>query len=139
MMQIGSAHGRRLAASMAIVVLLLIAWQVLAVTVFAGRFVVPPPADVVSTAVAEKLYASDLLVTLGIAWKGWLIGNAAAILLAAICLVVPAAENGLLTLGVATYCVPTIAVGPLLLVIFGPEDSKMLMSALSVFFVTLVA
>ncbi|HVA22789.1 MAG TPA: ABC transporter permease subunit, partial [Chloroflexota bacterium] len=46
---------------------------------------------------------------------------------------------GLMTLGVATYCVPTIAIGPLLVVTAGPYGAKVLMSALSVFFVTLVA
>jgi sulfonate transport system permease protein len=117
----------------------LAAWQVLAVTIFAGRFVVPDPVSVVSMAVSDHFYLSDLLVTLEISWKGWLLGNGAALALAAICLVLPIAEAGLMTLGVATYCVPTIAVGPLLVVVAGSYGAKVLMSALSVFFVTLVA
>lgn len=121
------------------VVGLLAVWELLAVTVFAGRFVLPAPTAVVSSAVADHFYFSDVVVTLGIAWKGWLIGNGAAIVLAALCLVFPFTESWLTTLGVATYCVPTIAVGPLLVVAYGSTGAKIAMSALSVFFVTLVA
>jgi sulfonate transport system permease protein len=125
--------------SVAIAVVLLAIWEILAITVFSGHFVVPPPTAVVATAFDDKLYGSDVLVTLGISWKGWLIGNGAALLLATVCLIVPASESSLMTLGVASYCVPTIAVGPLLLVLYGATGGKVVMSALSVFFVTLVA
>jgi sulfonate transport system permease protein len=135
----GLAALRRHGYSLAIVVGLLGIWEVLAVTVFSGHFVVPPPTAVVSTAVSDHFYGSDVLATLNIAWKGWLLGNGAALILAAICLILPVAENGLMTLGVATYCVPTIAVGPLLIILYGANSAKMLMAALSVFFVTLVA
>jgi ABC-type nitrate/sulfonate/bicarbonate transport system permease component len=137
--QVVSPSARRRIASTAIVLSALAAWQILASTVFAGRFVVPAPLSVVSAAIADNFYVSDLLVTLEISWKGWLLGNGAALALAAICLILPAAEAGLITLGVATYCVPTIAVGPLLVVLAGPYGAKIGMSALSVFFVTLVA
>lgn len=130
---------RRHGQTAAIVAVLLLVWEALALTVFAGHFVVPAPTAVISTAFHDGFYHADVLTTLGIAWKGWLLGNGAALLLAATCLILPAAENGLMTLGVATYCVPTIAVGPLLIVLYGASGAKMLMAALSVFFVTLVA
>jgi sulfonate transport system permease protein len=125
--------------TLGIVIAILAVWELLALTVFSGRFVVPAPTSVISTAVKDHFYFSDLLVTLGISWKGWLLGNAAALLLAALCLIAPFAERGLMTLGVATYCVPTIAIGPLLFVLYSPTGAKIVMSALSVFFVTLVA
>ena len=103
--------------SAGVVLAVLVLWEILAVTVFAGRFVVPSPTAVVTTAFKDNLYLSDLKVTLLISWKGYVAGNGAALLLAAICLIVPAAENALMTLGVATYCVPTIAVGPLFVVL----------------------
>ena len=130
---------RRHRHTLAIVGALLLLWEVLALTAFAGHFVVPAPTAVFSTAAHDGFYRADVLTTLGIAWKGWVLGNGAALLLAATCLILPAAENGLMTLGVATYCVPTIAVGPLLIVLYGASGAKMLMAALSVFFVTLVA
>jgi sulfonate transport system permease protein len=114
-------------------------WELLALTLLAGHYVVPPPIAVARTAVSDGFYHSDVLATLGIAWKGWMIGNGAALLLAALCLIAPSMESGLTTLGVASYCVPTIAVGPLLVVLYGANGAKMLMAAMSVFFITLVA
>lgn len=125
--------------SAAVVVIVIAVWEFLALTVFSGHFVVPSPHAVLTTAIKDHLYVNDLKVTLLISWKGYLIGNGAALLLAAICLVAPVAENGLMTLGVATYCVPTIAVGPLFVVLYGSDGAKVVMSALSVFFITLVA
>jgi ABC-type nitrate/sulfonate/bicarbonate transport system permease component len=125
--------------SAAIVVALLAVWELLALTVFAGRYVVPPPTAVVAAMVKDGFFHSDVLVTLGIAWKGWLIGNGVALLVAAVCLIAPSAESGLMTLGVASYCVPTIAIGPLLIVLYGASGAKTVMAAMSVFFVTLVA
>ena len=122
-----------------IVVAILALWEALASTVFAGHFVMPTPTSVIATAARDHFFFSDLVVTLGISWKGWLIGNGAALVLACVCLILPVTEGGLMTLGVATYCVPTIAVGPLLVVLYGSTGAKMAMSALSVFFVTLIA
>ncbi len=125
--------------SAAIIIAIIAIWELLAVTVFSGRFVVPAPYSVLRQAHRDDYYLSDLRTTLGIAWKGYLLGNLAALVLAAICLVAPVTEGALTTLGVATYCVPTIAVGPLLVVLYGGGGAKMVMSALSVFFITLVA
>jgi ABC-type nitrate/sulfonate/bicarbonate transport system permease component len=138
----GRVRGRLLGGrgrSLAIGLGILGIWELAALTVFAGRFVLPAPTSVLATMVADHFYWSDLAVTLGISWKGWLLGNGAALALAAICLVAPVAEGGLMTLGVATYCVPTIAIGPLLVVLYGASGAKIVMSALSVFFITLVA
>lgn len=134
-----SPAAQNLLKSAAIIAVLVGIWELLAVTVFAGRFVLPSPQAVLSTAVRDDFYLDDVRVTLSISWKGYLLGNAAALLLAAICLILPLAEHALLTLGVATYCVPTIAVGPLFVVLYGAEGAKVAMSALSVFFITLVA
>jgi ABC-type nitrate/sulfonate/bicarbonate transport system permease component len=128
-----------LARTVGVAAVILAVWQLLAVTVFAGKFVVPSPSSVLTTAVKDHFYIGDLGATLNISWKGWLLGNGAALVLAAICLILPSAEGGLMTLGVATYCVPTIAIGPLLVVLYGATGAKMVMSALSVFFITLVA
>lgn len=134
-----SARGRHLLSVTGVVAAVLVAWQVLASTVFAGRFVVPAPTSVWSSMVRDHFYTADAGSTLSIAWKGWLLGNGAALFAAAVCLLFPAVEGGLVTLGVATYCVPTIAVGPLFVVLYGVDGAKIVMSALSVFFVTLVA
>jgi sulfonate transport system permease protein len=123
----------------AVAVLGIAAWELVAITVFAGRHVVPAPFSVVTTMVHDGFYLTHVVVTLNEAWRGWLIGNGIAVLVAATCLLAPRLEPFLLSLGVITYCVPIVAVGPLLVIIASPFDAKVGMAALSVFFVTLVA
>ncbi len=133
-----SFFGRRKESAIVFVVFLAL-WELLAVTVFKGRFVVPAPSNVLATAWRDGFYISDLARTLSEASLGWLIGNGIAILLAALCLVFPRLEAALLSLGVMTYAVPTVAIGPILFIIQDPFSAKVTMSALSVFFVTLIA
>jgi ABC-type nitrate/sulfonate/bicarbonate transport system permease component len=52
--------------SAALVAVVLVVWQLLASTVFAGRFVVPGPVAVLRMAAKDAFYLSDLRVTLGI-------------------------------------------------------------------------
>jgi sulfonate transport system permease protein len=122
-----------------VALLFIAAWELLAVTVFSGRHVVPAPLSVVTTGFHDQFYYTHIIVTLNEAWRGWLIGNGIAILLAGTCLLAPRFEPFLLSLGVITYCVPVVAIGPLLVIIASPFEAKVGMAALSVFFVTLVA
>lgn len=117
----------------------IVVWEILALTVFAGRFVVPAPTDVLATAWKDGFYAPDLGVTLSEAALGWLIGNGLALILAGTSLVFPRLERALLSLGVMTYAVPTVALGPILFIVQDPFSAKVTMSVLSVFFVTLIA
>jgi ABC-type nitrate/sulfonate/bicarbonate transport system permease component len=114
-------------------------WEVLALTVFAGRHVVPTPTSVVAKMFHDHFYSTDIAATLGEAVRGWALGNAIALVLAATCLLAPRVEPFLLSLGVMSYCVPIVAVGPLLVILESPYAAKVGMAALSVFFVTLVA
>lgn len=121
------------------VVAIFATWEVLAVTVFAGRHVLPPPGQVLLTLVRDHAYTADLSTTLSEAGWGWLIGNASAVALALVALLVPMIARPLQRFGAITYCVPTVAIGPLLLIFLGAGAAKILISALSVFFVSLVA
>jgi ABC-type nitrate/sulfonate/bicarbonate transport system permease component len=121
------------------VVLLIGAWELLTAVVFPGRHVVPAPVSVVATAVRDGFYLSALRTTLWEALRGFLIGNLAALILAVVALFVPRLARLLAQFGAITYCVPTVAVGPLLLVFLDPDTTKVIMAALSVFFVSLVA
>lgn len=118
---------------------LLVIWELLAYSVFKGRFVVPAPTSVVATAFRDGFYFKDLLRTLSEASLGWLLGNGLALMLAAIVLVAPKMESALLSLGVMSYAIPTVAIGPILFILQDPFSAKVTMSALSVFFVTLIA
>ncbi len=130
--------GRRIETLMVSIVFIAL-WEFLAITVFKGRFVVPAPSSVLATAWRDGFYIPDLMRTLSEASLGWIIGNGIAIALAALCLAFPRLEAALLSLGVMTYAVPTVAIGPILFIVQDPFSAKVTMSALSVFFVTLIA
>ncbi len=121
------------------VAVVLVLWELLALTLFAGRHVLPTPGAVVSAMVRDQLYFGDLSTTLSEAGWGFVIGNGAAVALAGLALVVPAVARPLERMGALTYCVPTVAVGPLLLIFLGSGMAKVMIAALSVFFVSLVA
>jgi ABC-type nitrate/sulfonate/bicarbonate transport system permease component len=121
------------------VVALIGIWQFMTSVVFTGRHVVPSPWLVMSTMVDDRFYYSSLLTTLSEAGRGWLIGNGAAVVLAGVALLVPRVSKPLQQLGAITYCVPTVAVGPLILIFISPDAAKVAIAALSVFFVSLIA
>lgn len=120
-------------------VVLIAVWQLLASVIFTGRHVVPPPSAVVAAAWDGQFYWSNLQVTLWEALRGWIAGNVAAFALAVIALFFPATSRGLQQFGAITYCVPTVAVGPLILILTDPDTTKVAIAALSVFFTSLIA
>lgn len=119
---------------------LLASWQVLGSTVFSATKVVPTPTAVLSHMVDDgwSFYWPNASTTLGAAAKGWLYGNGLAIALAMLVLVVPLFEKPLLQLGVASYCLPIVAIGPIFAIVFSGETSKVILAAMSVFFTTLI-
>jgi ABC-type nitrate/sulfonate/bicarbonate transport system permease component len=120
-------------------IVLIALWQFLAAVVFTGRHVVPPPSQVLAAAVDARFYWPNLRVTLWEAARGWLAGNVAAVLLAIAALFVPRLSRPFQQFGAITYCVPTVAVGPLLLIVTDPDTTKVVIAALSVFFTSLIA
>jgi len=52
--------------------------------------------------------------------------------------VIPLLEKPTMQLGIASYCVPVIAIAPILQVTFDGETPKIILAALAVFFTTLV-
>jgi ABC-type nitrate/sulfonate/bicarbonate transport system permease component len=119
---------------------LLIVWQILGVTVFHENGSVPPPTRIISQMRSDgwSFYWANAKVTMHEAFLGWLWGNSLAIALALSFLVVPWVERPLMRLGVASYCLPIIAIAPVLQIVFKGENPKIILAALSVFFTTLV-
>jgi ABC-type nitrate/sulfonate/bicarbonate transport system permease component len=120
-------------------VVLLAIWQLLAAVIFTGRHVVPPPSQVAAAMWDGQFYWPNLRVTLWEAVRGWLAGNVAAIVAAVIAAFFPATSRGFQQFGAITYCVPTVAVGPLILILTDPDTTKVAIAALSVFFTSLIA
>ena len=83
-------------------------------------------------------YGPNILPTLGEAARGFLWGNGLAAALAVLVLLVPALHRVVLQLATVSYCIPVIAVGPLLTLVFSGRTPMVALSALSVFFTTLV-
>ena len=119
---------------------LLVVWEVLGRTVFAESRVVPPPTAIANQLVHDGLafYWPNVKTTLREAGLGWLWGNAIAIVLAVVFVQIPLVERALLQLALVSYCLPVIAIGPVLAVLFSGDTSKVILAALSVIFTTLV-
>jgi ABC-type nitrate/sulfonate/bicarbonate transport system permease component len=119
---------------------LLVVWQIVGLTVLSKGNAVPPPTHIITQMRNDgwTFYWSNAATTIHEAFIGWLWGNALAILLALGFLVAPILERPLMRLGIASYCLPIIAIGPILQIVFNGETPKIILAALSVFFTTLV-
>jgi ABC-type nitrate/sulfonate/bicarbonate transport system permease component len=125
-------------------------WWVLALVTrpLGGTYApVPTPWQVVQQMVTDgwQFYAKAFVVTLQEAGIGYFWGNLIALLLCAIVLVIPALEGVLNQVAVITYCIPIVAIGPLLIITLGgskvpgqPSSTAIFLAALSVFFTTVV-
>jgi ABC-type nitrate/sulfonate/bicarbonate transport system permease component len=121
-------------------VVLLVVWEILGRTVFADSRAVPPPTAILKQIVDDGwgFYWPNIETTLREAGKGWLWGNLIAIVLAIAFVQIPLVERALLQLALASYCLPVIAIGPVLAVLFSGDTPKVILAALSVIFTTLV-
>lgn len=115
-------------------------WQILGDTAFRASRAVPTPTAVIRQMVHDgwHFYWPNLQTTLAEAAKGWFWGNLLAIAAAMLFLVAPVFERPLLQLGVASYCLPPVAILPILAIVFSGETPKVILAALSVFFTTLI-
>ncbi|HEY5848288.1 MAG TPA: ABC transporter permease subunit [Microlunatus sp.] len=115
-------------------------WELFASVILAGTNLLAPPSGIlVDIAAKWPLYLRALGFTGREALAGYLIGNAAALLLALLVAVLPATERVVLRLALVVYCLPLVAVGPLLRLIFGLNDGPQIaLSALAVYYLTLV-
>lgn len=113
-----------------------------------GSYVpIPTPPQVVQTLFTDgfSFYWRNFLVTITEAAIGYFWGNLAALLLSALVLVLPSLEGVLSQIAVITYCIPIVAIGPLVLIILGgaktpgdPSGTAVFLAGLSVFFTTVV-
>lgn len=129
-------------------------WWVLAVTVFAavGRRpdgsggAIPTPLAVLQKLLDDgfDFYWRNGSITLTEAAIGFAWGNAIALIFAAVALVVPRLENLTTQIAVITYCIPIVAIGPIVRLVVGapkggePAGAAIVLAALSVFFTTMI-
>lgn len=111
-----------------------------------GRSAVPSPPEVVGQLVEDGLafYWRNSAVTLAEAGLGFAVGNALAVLTAGLVLIAPRLERIATQLAVITYCLPLVAIGPVVFAVAGPPASgepsvtAAVLAGLSVYFVTVV-
>lgn len=129
-------------------------WWLSAVTIFARTSTdgtartgaIPTPVEVVSKIIEDgfDFYWKNASLTLTEAGLGFLFGNLSALGLAAIALIVPRLENLATQIAVITYCIPIVAIGPIIRLVLGapsegePAGAAVALAGLSVFFTTMV-
>jgi ABC-type nitrate/sulfonate/bicarbonate transport system permease component len=129
---------KRLAGAVGIV-LLILAWWLLADLRVAGG-TVPSPWNVLHTMYSDgwALYSPNLRITAYGALKGFLWGNGLAIAMAILVLLVPPIESLATQLAILSYCTPLLALGPIILVVFGGRTPTVFLAAILCFFTTMV-
>ncbi len=119
--------------------LALLAWEVLARTILSGAHILPAPSSILMRLWDDRgNYPTNIATTGSEAAWGYLWGNLAAISLAIAFVQLPTAERILMRLAVATYCMPVVAIAPILQIVLTGDAPKSTLAALSVFFTTLV-
>ncbi len=134
-----SPRARRVLVLVVASVVSLAIWELAARLGLAKLGVLAPPSDVVvEVAQNAQLYAGNFAATAWVAIRGWFWGDLAAIVLAVLFVQFRVVERLLQQLALVLYCLPLVAVMPLLQLTFDPDTARVVLAALSVFFTTLV-
>jgi len=135
----GRRHVPRWATGVIGIVLVLVTWEI-AGQLQIAKGTIPPPSEIASSMVDDgwSFYWANIKVTLSEAAWGYLWGNLLAIGLAFLVLIVPLLEKPAMQLGIVSYCIPVIAIGPILQITYDGATPKIILSAMFVFFTTLV-
>jgi ABC-type nitrate/sulfonate/bicarbonate transport system permease component len=120
-------------------------WWLAALTVLSGARV-PTPDGVLTTAVEAGwgFWSLHFGMTLQEASVGFLYGTLAGLVVASLVLLFPVAEPVLMQVAVMSYCVPLVAIAPVLFIVIGNPDegersgTATALAALAVFFTTAV-
>ncbi|GAA2053761.1 ABC transporter permease [Williamsia deligens] len=106
------------------------------------RGTIPTPLAVLR-AVGDQgtdFYTTNVIPTAELALRGFLWGNALAIVVALIVVIVPLIEGLATQLAIISYCTPLIAVAPIIQVAFSEVQTMIVfLAAISVFFTTMIA
>lgn len=119
--------------------LIVLSWEALANSP-TGPFVLAAPSQVMLEIFENRmLLARALAVTLANGAAGFVLGNLAAIVLAGIALIGPRSQAVITGLALTVFCLPLVATGPILRVLFGPGAwPQIVLAALAVYYTTLV-
>ncbi|MBB5914317.1 ABC-type nitrate/sulfonate/bicarbonate transport system permease component [Nocardia transvalensis] len=129
---------RRAGGAVGVAALIALWWALAAAGVAGGT--IPSPWTVVHTMYTDgwALYGPNFRVTALGALQGFLWGNALAIALAVLVLLAPPIEALVTQLAILSYCTPLLALGPIILVVFGGRTPTVFLAAMYCFFTTMV-
>ncbi|WP_225726218.1 MULTISPECIES: ABC transporter permease [unclassified Nocardia] len=129
---------KRLGGALGIAGLVAIWWIVAALGVAGGT--IPTPWQVLHTMYTDGwgLYGPNFRITALGALKGFVWGNALAIGLAILVVLIPPIESLATQLAILSYCTPLLALGPIILVVFGGRTPTVFLAAMYCFFTTMV-
>ncbi|MGY1838199.1 MULTISPECIES: ABC transporter permease [unclassified Modestobacter] len=121
-------------------VVVLLGWELAARTVLAGSYALPAPTEILARFVRDLPFAwPNVQQTAFEAAMGWLWGNLVAVLAAAVFVLVRPVEAMLFRVFVALYCLPIVALAPILGAVLSEPLAQIVISAQGVFFTTLIA
>lgn len=121
-------------------VVMLAAWEAMARFGFGQLYIIAPPSAIVVRIVEDQaLYGRALGTTISEALLGFVFGNLAAIILATMVVALPRIERLAQAIALVVFCLPLVATGPILRVIYGPGwGPQITLAALSVYYTTFV-
>ena len=125
------------------IVVILVVWQIVAVTAFSVTGSVPPPLEVFQQLVhdlTDSIYWNAIAVTSMSALWGFIYGNLIAFFLAFIVLLIPWFEGLSTQLAVVCSCIPLTAIAPIVTLLSpaGSRTTSIFLAALSVIFTTVI-
>ena len=131
---------RRLLGPCLTIAALVVIWQIVVVAFKVPSYIVPTPAGVWRTLVADRgLLAHNLVPTAVETGLGFLAGNGVAILLAVLFVYSKPVERALFPVAIFVRTIPIVAIAPVLVIILGNGIApKVMIAALISFFPTLV-
>ncbi|HEU5150158.1 MAG TPA: ABC transporter permease subunit [Iamia sp.] len=121
------------------IVVLLVVWEVAALTFMSGSKAFPPVTDVVGDVLGDaEVYTRNARSTLRAVWPGWLWGNVVATVIGVLAIAIPHLERPALHVAVAISSLPIIALGPIFQVSLTGDAPRSALAALSVFLTTMI-
>ena len=118
----------------------IVLWEVIA-RIYAGSFVFAGPLAVATYLVQHGgLITRAVIATASAATWGFVWGNIAAILMASVAFLLPRSQRVISAFALIVFCLPLVASGPILRVLYGTGDGPQItLAALAVYYTTYLA
>src|SRR6476469_950143 len=125
-------------------VIIIVVWWIASLTLYQESHAIPSPASVFALFLDPAQWQTtwnNASTTISSAVQGYFWGNVAAIALSMLVLLLPFLAEIVNQIAIVTYCIPLVAIGPILVIVSGrsnPNGASVVLAALSAFFTTVV-